>query len=56
MKTITERPRAKRRLADEYPDRVRPSKLAHAVLTTPNPAEGAGLVFECARGEGCLRK
>jgi len=36
MSTVTEGPRAKGRLADEYPNRVRPSKLAHLVLTTPN--------------------
>jgi catechol 2,3-dioxygenase-like lactoylglutathione lyase family enzyme len=36
MSTVTERPRAKGRLAGEYPNRVRPSKLAHLVLTTPN--------------------
>src|SRR6266481_8008204 len=42
MNTVTERPRAKRRLADEYPDRVRPSKLAHAVLTTPNLPRARG--------------
>src|SRR5258708_11043908 len=42
MNTVTERPSAKRRLADEYPDRVRPSKLAHAVLTTPNLPRARG--------------
>src|SRR5258705_3658774 len=36
MNAVTERPRARRRLAEEYPDRVRPSKFAHVVLTTTN--------------------
>jgi catechol 2,3-dioxygenase-like lactoylglutathione lyase family enzyme len=36
MNAETDRPRARRRLAEEYPDRVRPSKFAHAVLTTTN--------------------
>ena len=41
MSAVSERPRseetgAKRRLADEYPDRVRPYKLAHVVLATPD--------------------
>jgi catechol 2,3-dioxygenase-like lactoylglutathione lyase family enzyme len=36
MNAVTERPRAKRRIADEFPERVRPSKFAHAVLTTPD--------------------
>ena len=42
MNIIAERPRPNRRLADEYPDRVRPSKLAHAVLTTPNLLRARG--------------
>jgi catechol 2,3-dioxygenase-like lactoylglutathione lyase family enzyme len=36
MSAVSERPRAARRLADEFPNRVRPSKLAHVVLTTPD--------------------
>jgi catechol 2,3-dioxygenase-like lactoylglutathione lyase family enzyme len=36
MNAVTERPRATRRIADEFPERVRPSKFAHAVLTTPD--------------------
>ncbi|HEV7445174.1 MAG TPA: VOC family protein [Steroidobacteraceae bacterium] len=36
MSAVTERPRATRRLANEFPNRVRPSKFAHVVLTTPN--------------------
>jgi catechol 2,3-dioxygenase-like lactoylglutathione lyase family enzyme len=36
MTALEESLRAKRRLADEYPSRVRPSKLAHIVLTTPD--------------------
>jgi len=36
MSAVTETPRATRRLAKEFPDRVRPCKFAHIVLTTPN--------------------
>ena len=41
MSAVNDRPhstedRAGRRLSDEYPNRVRPGKFAHAVLTTPN--------------------
>jgi len=36
MSAVTERTRATRRLANEFPNRVRPSKFAHVVLTTPN--------------------
>jgi catechol 2,3-dioxygenase-like lactoylglutathione lyase family enzyme len=36
MSAVTETPRATRRLAKEFPDRVRPYKFAHVVLTTPN--------------------
>jgi catechol-2,3-dioxygenase len=41
MGAATDRPAAmenhiRRRIADEYPNRVRPCKFAHAVLTTPN--------------------
>lgn len=36
MNAVTEKPRARRRIADEFPERVQPSKFAHAVLTTPD--------------------
>jgi catechol 2,3-dioxygenase-like lactoylglutathione lyase family enzyme len=40
MSTVSDRPiaeaRVKRRLADEFPTRVRPVKFAHVVLTTPD--------------------
>jgi catechol 2,3-dioxygenase-like lactoylglutathione lyase family enzyme len=36
MSAAMEKSGAKRRLAEEYPNRVRPSKMAHLVLTTPN--------------------
>src|SRR5882672_6725251 len=36
MSAVIEKPRARRRIGDEYPNRVRPCKFAHVVLTTPN--------------------
>ncbi len=41
MNSVSDRPAlktggVKRRLADEFPNRVRPAKFAHVVLTTPN--------------------
>ena len=41
MNSVSDRPPlntegVKRRLADEFPNRVRPAKFAHIVLTTPN--------------------
>jgi len=41
MTVVNDRPRAadsraRQRLTDEYPNRVRPCKFSHAVLTTPN--------------------
>ena len=42
MSTVTGGPHASRRLTDEYPNRVRPSKFAHVVLTTPNLPRARG--------------